>query len=119
MDSMKDIIDILLEKRRLEKNYDYLSLENSKEHILGLKCLNSDFEEEYYLLVDFSSTSDDEWYDLYYSFEKSLEEIDDMFPIAVMGFKDRKQEKEVYNKLFKETKKAADKRKLKKTKDNI
>ena len=115
MDSMKDIIDILLEKRRLEKNYDYLSLENSKEHILGLKCLNSDFEEEYYLLVDFSSTSDDEWYDLYYSFEKSLEEIDDMFPIAVMGFKDRKQEKEVYNKLFKETKKAADKRKLKTT----
>lgn len=113
MDSMKDIIDTLLEKRKLEKNYDYLRLENIKEHKLGLKCLNSDFEEEYYLLVDFSSTSDDEWHDLYYSFEKSLEEIDDMFPIAVMGFKDRKQEKEVYNKLFKETTKAADKRKLK------
>ena len=57
MDSMKDIIDTLLEKRKLEKNYDYLRLENIKEHMLGLKCLNSDFEEEYYLLVDFSSTN--------------------------------------------------------------
>ena len=34
MDSMKDIIDILLEKRRLEKNYDYLSLENIQEKLL-------------------------------------------------------------------------------------
>ena len=114
--NMIKMIDILFERQGLEKDdsskVEYV--ENTNMSIAELVGLNVDTEEERYLLIDFNNVESVSLLKIYNNFIGKFEKINDEDSIvAVMGFINRNQEKEIYNQIYKELSKAQERKKLK------